>query len=285
MQVGSDRDPISSKNEADLLLDEISSSILSGKNETGIVASYTCFFPEQVKRLADYIKALPNLSELTLCHNGEAINAEMPTLANSIKKCTNLNVLEISFNKIGANGMITLAPAIQELLQLKELNLMGNQIEDPGLIALSFVIGNCTKLSKLILSENKLNLRGMKSLATPLSNFKDLSRLDLSLNPIGDDGMAALAPSINKLKNLSILSLEDCNIGCKGAIILGMTLNELMEQVEEGDRVIWSHRVRLYIKDNPFLNDNQRHGLLAAVTKEITPKPKEAKLTYFYTEY
>jgi len=148
----------------------------------------------------------------------------------------NLKVLNVSWNKIGDEGLEVLASGKWPLLEdlnlvvtnitaagleliidksdwpnLKKLNVAQNNIGNKGLEVL--MSRNWPLLEALNLSQTNITAQGLK-LVMDKQNWPDLKRLDVSGNQIGDEGLEALV--CGKWPFIEDLSLEGTNITAKG---------------------------------------------------------------------
>ncbi|KAL4512385.1 hypothetical protein ABPG72_005387 [Tetrahymena utriculariae] len=97
-------------------------------------------------------------------------------------------------------------------LQIFQLNLSWNKLGSQGLLGLCLAIEHLTYLIDLSinLSSKIVGYENIQKLGTALAGFKYLSKLDLNLssNNIGDFGACSLANSLQNLSNLNSLKLN-----------------------------------------------------------------------------
>eukprot|EP00708_Paratrimastix_pyriformis_P002726 GAFH01001479.1.p1 GENE.GAFH01001479.1~~GAFH01001479.1.p1 ORF type:complete len:497 (-),score=62.62 GAFH01001479.1:115-1503(-) len=113
--------------------------------------------------------------------------------AGSLKSCA-LEVLKISDNCFGIEGMSALAAVLLLNTTLKTLDLFMNELGDKEACILADVL--------------------------PMNHT--LQELDLSYNQIGDEGACALADALEQNRTLKTLSIERNRIGIKGARIFAL---------------------------------------------------------------
>jgi internalin A len=137
---------------------------------------------EQLDLALNGLRGLPpSIAKLTaltsLDLSGNRIGAEG---AQALKGLTALTSLNLRYNRIGAEG----AQALKGLTALTSLYLGGNQIGDEGAQALK----GLTALTSLNLSDNQIGAEG----AQALKGLTALTSLNLGGNRIGDQGAQAL---------------------------------------------------------------------------------------------
>ena len=162
--------------------------------------------------------------------NLEEVNLEECDFVDSIKHCTELQILDLEGSNIGATGAQALAYLIKHYPNLLTLNLCGNNIGPCGAKALADVFMHCTNLQLLNLSRNSIGTSN-RTLADDLINPADcvnaltdglkhctkLQTLDLSENSISNDCANALADGLKHCTNLQTLHLDRNGIGTDGA--------------------------------------------------------------------
>ena len=141
-------------------------------------------------------------------------------LADGLKSCSNLKVLNLSTNNIDAEGAVALADGLKSCSNLKVLNLSTNNIDAEGAVALADGLKSCSILRNLYLPTNNIGAEGAVALADGLKSCSNLRILDLTTNNIGAEGAVALADGLKSCSNLRALVLSANNIGAKGAVAL-----------------------------------------------------------------
>ena len=133
-----------------------------------------------------------------------------------------LQVLNLSINKFGADGMRALLAELghaSRLLRLTTLDLTGNALGPAGAAALAATLGRgaLPKLEVLKLGRNDIGNEGLIALAPPLRQLKHLKDVYLHSNQIGDEGVEALLANLGseELRRLRTLNLERNRISCK----------------------------------------------------------------------
>ena len=173
------------------------------------------------------------------------VHLEECDFVDSIKHCTELQILDLEGSNIGATGAQTLANLLKPTLNLfgNSIGPFGAKALTDGLIhctnlqvlnlssictgdtavadvikALTDVLKHCTKLQTLNLNENSISNDGAKALAYgALKYCTNLQILSLQSNTIGTDGAIAIADILKHLTNLHILNLGQNSIGTSGA--------------------------------------------------------------------
>jgi internalin A len=137
--------------------------------------------------------ALTRLERLDLALNG------LLGLSASIANLTTLTRLDLTYNKIGAEGAL----ALKGLVNLTSLDLSYNHIGPKGVQALKGLVS----LTSLNLSFNDIGPEGVQA----LKSLVNLTSLNLSFNDIGPEGVQAL----KGLVGLTSLNLRNNDIGAK----------------------------------------------------------------------
>ena len=127
-----------------------------------------------------------DLSANKICADGAA------ALAYGLKSSKNLQELWLFDNNIGADGAATLADGFKSCNNLKTFSLSDNNIGDSGAAALADGLKYCNNLQTLWLSNNSISADGAAALADGLKSSNNLRTLWLSFNNIGADGVTAL---------------------------------------------------------------------------------------------
>ncbi|KAJ0988163.1 hypothetical protein J5N97_006519 [Dioscorea zingiberensis] len=176
-------------------------------------------------RISDH--GLLNLS-LTNCNSLRYLNFSDNKLAGGLiglsSSCTNLTVIDLSYNLI--SGEI---PPEFVSASLKQLDLSHNNFS--GEFSM-YKFGSCGSLENLDLSFNGLNGSG---LPPSLSNCQQLKILDVSSNNLGDGIPSSLWKSLTNLQSLSL-----ANNQFSGDIppALGQTCGSLLELDLSGNKLI-----------------------------------------------
>ena len=142
---------------------------------------------------------------------------------------TNLQILDLSFNKISFEGINALKDGFRCQNSLEILDLTGNGINAKGAELLTPKFGSFLKLNTLCLSKNNIGDEGAKFFVNSIDRYysetvlKNIKELQLAHNHIGSIGASLLANRLKRFKNMSHLNLEKNDIGLEGAVaIAGM---------------------------------------------------------------
>lgn len=187
--------------------------------------------------------------------------AEICSLAETVQRCSALEVLDLAENQIGDRGAETLAAVLLHCYGLRKLDLSGcdigdhgaaslaralatdrlqvlnlarNGIGDDGAAALAEAMPRCSQLQRLLLGSNEIGDRAAALLAAAIPQCARLQVLDLSENEIGDAGVAALAGSISRCDCLQKLDLARNRIGDGGAKELAAAIPQCSRLKEFG---------------------------------------------------
>jgi len=157
-----------------------------------------------------------------------------------------LELLDLSYNKIGFTGMQSLAISIH----CKELMLTSCNIGSEGAVYLAEYLSQKPIITTLYFSDNDIKSRGIIALAEGLSHCFNLQKLSISCNEVGYDGAVALAQGLKSCSNLLCVDLCQCHL-CDG---------ELFSITDPFD---WNKMMHLDLSNNGILSDS----ILSALTK------------------
>jgi hypothetical protein len=187
--------------------------------------------PEESLKTIDYtalargLAANKSMDELILTKN-KMTGDDLKVIAPALSGVSHLNILTLSVNPIGDDGVNALFDAVLDkkgaksslLTSLHTLDLGSTEITDAGLekffMALSEQSGP-SPLVTLILTNNALTDATMDTLAKHLEKMPNLRSVAVSGNPgITDAGAAALAKAVGQFK-AGALALRDVAVsGC-----------------------------------------------------------------------
>ena len=199
------------------------------------------------QQLGDALRSLGQLTHLGLSGSIGDGKKAADTLAYGLRSLTELQVLDLSHNELGAEGADILAPALYELGKLQHLDLShaglyyGGDSQLPysdnfGLLGLSLPRGATSRcLSSLNLSGNGLGAAGASMLERAITSCKYMTCLDLCGTSLFDDGAIALAPALENLPSLQLLNLRGNKLGWRGASKLAPALKCLLKTLESLD--------------------------------------------------
>ena len=180
-------------------------------------------------------------------------------LAEGLKQCTNLEVLNLSCNRIGDKGAVSLAESVKCCLRL---NLSLNRIGDVGAMAVAsatkclvYLCGNSITNTNAILQHvsglnvdfhtltfsgcgigdsgveslshfmEESSVKALCELSTKTTQcYSDVHVLDISSNNISYHGAIALCSCLKYFPHLEVLNISGNNIGSEGAMVLGDVL-------------------------------------------------------------
>ena len=145
-----------------------------------------------------------SLHELDISSNGIQCE-DAQALADGLKHCFHLAILNISHNWIGDDGTCSLAKALMHCTNLTELNIGRSRIGDDGACSLAKALVHCTNLTELNISQNLIRNRGACSLANILVHLTNLTNLNISHNYIREKGASALANALVHCTNLNFI--------------------------------------------------------------------------------
>ncbi|KAI8892805.1 hypothetical protein BC833DRAFT_569771 [Globomyces pollinis-pini] len=169
---------------------------------------------------------------------------DMKVLATALEKNTSIELLNISRNSIGDEGLITLVNSLRKLSSLRDLNISSNSIGDKGIQYFAEHMQN-NYLNNLILIDNQITNRGAIALARYLRHNKTLSHIYLYSNQIGDLGGLAIMNAINSNPNsfLKTLWLDYNHFSLNGCVKIievfksNLLLTNFEINLKDGDKL------------------------------------------------
>ena len=169
-----------------------------------------------------------------------------------------LKYLDISSNKIGANGALHLKEVIKFNRSIEFLNLSNNFLTKDGAHHLSEGLKSNKTLKSLILTSNEIGCDGVESIFDSLSNNTSITELGFRKNNIGNEGADIISNKINFISNLTKLDFSANNISKSAKDIaealysndsityLSLNANELSdEELEEFANILKTNRTLL----------------------------------------
>lgn len=133
-------------------------------------------------------------------------NEDVKFIAEYLKANTNLTDLILSNNKIGNTGASYIAEFLGVNSTLTVIDLSNNQISDKGTKFISQSLHANQTLESIDLSYNNIGDDGAKSISESLKTNSTLKRIDLACNQIRDKGAILIAESL--IHNKTIISIE-----------------------------------------------------------------------------
>ncbi|CAF1010907.1 unnamed protein product [Adineta ricciae] len=165
------------------------------------------FFPQQqlassstpIIHIYTQLLQVPSKTLTTLNLSGNRIGAEgAQHIAYALRMNTTLTTLNLSGNRIGAEGAQHIADALRTNTTLTTLNLHQNGIGDEGAQHLADTLRTKTRLTTLNLSWNEIGDEGAQHLADTLRTNTTLTTLNLNQNGIGDEIAEHIADALEK---------------------------------------------------------------------------------------
>jgi Ca2+-binding EF-hand superfamily protein len=127
-----------------------------------------------------------------------------------------LEVLELSGNYIGPEGVTWISSSIQKHTSLRLLGLAWNLVDDDGAKRLSTLARKVRTLNELDLRFNRIGDDGALQLSKLLASKSRFTRLDLGYNQIEKEGCSKCVSAARKNKTTLILQ---GNLGHKGTVL------------------------------------------------------------------
>ena len=214
--------------------------------------------PIELQVLSDDLMCNHNCTELYLTGCGIDDNTASTIIAEGLKQCRNLKILDLSCNRISDKGAVSLAESVKCCLELVRLNLSLNRIGDVGAMAVASatkclvylcgnyitntngldhqVSGHNVDFHTLTFSGCDIGDSGVESLLHFMDDSKALSTktvqcyssvhvLDISSNNISHHGAVALSSCLKHFPHLEELNISSNNIGAEGAIVIASSLS------------------------------------------------------------
>ena len=184
--------------------------------------------PIELQVLSDDLMCNHNCTELYLTGCGIDDTASI-IVAEGLKQCRKLKILDLSCNRIGDKGAVSLAKSVKCCLELVRLNLSLNRIGDVGAMA----VASATKCLVYLCGNSITNTNAI--LQQVSGHNVDFHALTFSGCDIGDSGVESLLHFIGDSKAIStktmqcyssvhVLGITSNNISCHGAIALSSCL-------------------------------------------------------------
>jgi len=166
----------------------------------------------------------------------KALSSVLQENVDNVPRCSHLRSLNLSRNFLSDDHISILAPAISKCSELKIMDLSWNEIGNEGAIALSRSIPR--SITELDISYNVIGQDGCNELFKLLEDPSHLRSLNLSGNFLSDDHISILAPAISKCSNLEIMDLSLNAIGNEGAIALSRSIPRSLTELDMSYNVI-----------------------------------------------
>ncbi|CAF3582011.1 unnamed protein product [Rotaria socialis] len=227
-----------------------------------------------IRALATAIEA--NLESLTLNTVG-LTSRSAHLLCQALCKCINLNLLDLSGNKIGRKGFEAIVDTVNSLpsllylsltncglkdsygirigdlcrpKRLIEINLSANEFEENSCIFIGNVLTENSSLSYLNLSWNFIRSVASIALFRGIEVNQYLTHLDLSWSGLGYDGSVALRRVLIVNKVLERLNISNCNIEWFSAKVIseGLAKNSTLNILNLSYNPITTHGVQYIIQ-------------------------------------
>jgi Ran GTPase-activating protein (RanGAP) involved in mRNA processing and transport len=184
---------------------------------------------ESANVLRELIRRNKTFTSLCITHNSFGRNlAAVRSIAEGVRCNTTLQKLDLSFCRLGDQGISLLANALViRNTSTLELILNVSEITSVGVRALVDDNMEAMKtLTKLCLGYNSIGNEGATILADALGRnaLPSLKRLDLDYCPIDDDGFVALVSALEQNTSLQILNLQGLQYGERGCLALAESL-------------------------------------------------------------
>ena len=168
------------------------------------------------------------LLELTSVRNGKAI-------ANLLKHCTSLSVLDCDANKLNVQEAKQVLMALQNNVNMRAIALSEADLSGDNCELLAHVLKNdCHNLRKLYVNKCCINSGGAVQIAEALCINKSLQLLHMSTNRIGKPGAESFAEMLKNNHTLTKLMISDQSMGKEGVqkLMDSLSLNSTLEMID-----------------------------------------------------
>ena len=191
--------------------------VRASPNVYGVHMSNFAINENNIAMLADPVNEVSdnNLQVLNLSNNKLGTKG-VKRLQRFIVKATLLTHLDLTACDMGNLGAALLSEFFM-CVPLRYLRLTNNGIGDPALKHMSSNLKYVPTLEWLDISENSITDKSAKHLAEALPSLPNLRSLDLRKNEISDDGCEAVTRELSNLNKVTQLMLSENKIGETGA--------------------------------------------------------------------
>ncbi|KAK2168659.1 hypothetical protein LSH36_15g13043 [Paralvinella palmiformis] len=191
--------------------------VRSSGNVYGVHMSQFGLGPKNIGMLADPVNDVSdnNLQVLNLSRNPLGSQG-MKGLLRFLVKATLLTHLDLGRCELGNPGVALLGEFFM-CMPLRYLRLSENKVGDAGVRRMVRCFKYIPTLEWLDLSENNITDKGAKLIGEALPSVPYLRSLDLRRNQIGDEGAEVISLNMERLKQVTQLMLSENRIGEKGA--------------------------------------------------------------------
>ena len=240
-------------------------------NSNSLDASHQCIDDYGVTIITTFCE---NLEILNLSRNKISFTGTV-TVADYIKDNACLLKLNLSMNAIESDGVRIIAQAINANTTLKTLDISNNNIQDHGVAMISKCFNR--SLKEFNLSDNKITSNGVKEIATAIRVNTTLEKLDLSCNMLSDEGATFISDALKNNISLKELNISRNNITNEGAkyISEAIQVNTTLEKLDLSGNTI-SNDGAAAISDSLQFNSSlqelkmSRNEIISEGIKEIT---------------
>lgn len=178
----------------------------------------------------------PKLVEIDLSRNKIENWMLHSYLLKALSMNVNLEILNLSKNRLGPNGVWLIANVLRANSKIRSLDLSENQITNVGVEHLAQGLTRNPNLQVLGLNSCGIGPTGAISIAKILKNAKSLQILDLDFNEIMSDGAVTIAEALKTSKSLLELHLFGNQISDAGARALSRALM-LKQELDKTKRI------------------------------------------------
>lgn len=117
----------------------------------------------------------------------------MPCVAEALRLSSNLILFDITYNKIGDEGLVQLASALQQCKQLQTLHRSDCRLTSKSIPCVEEALGCMCSLHSLELFYNNLNDNGLRHVIQRLQNCTQLTKLNIGGTAVTSQSLQTVA--------------------------------------------------------------------------------------------
>ncbi|CAF1091081.1 unnamed protein product [Adineta ricciae] len=178
------------------------------------LSAYTARFAARLKFSMHTFSTLPveilhrimdHQNEQTLFCSMHNVCRRLNEILSSYERYRTLTKLDLSSNRIGAEGTRHIGDALPTNMTLTKLDLSSNQIGAEGTRHIGDALPTNMTLTKLDLSSNQIGAEGARHIGDALPTNMTLTKLDLSSNQIGAEGAQLIEDALDRNASVNMV--------------------------------------------------------------------------------
>ncbi|CAG9322205.1 unnamed protein product [Blepharisma stoltei] len=152
-------------------------------------------------------------------------------LVSALPQLSSLRQLHLAGNLIGASGMKALAPCLSSIMNLQILDLSYNDIGN-GFKTIFGSVACLYQLEELDISHNLMRKQEAKEMQKIMPYFKSLKIFRIGNNKLGSGGIKIITKSLESLSNLKVIDLSFNNINSEGLASISSLIQNISDLSE-----------------------------------------------------